>query len=224
MEDLEVITTEDGSHTLKNKHLNETYHSVHGAVQESMHVFVTNGLDFFRTTNKPAEIAILEIGFGTGLNALLTLQYARSNKTIIDYTTIEPFPLTDGVWERLNHGEGDRESFEALHRASWDASTAMTPEFTLRKVKKTLQEASFSSGFDVIYFDAFAPSVQPELWNLEMLQKVTATLRVGGIFVTYSARGQLKRDLKQLGLRVDTLAGPPGKNEMVRGVNVRTSA
>lgn len=220
MDNLEIVITGDGSHTLKNRNLNETYHSVHGAVQESMHVFINNGLDFFRTTNQTASIAILEIGFGTGLNALLTMQYALANKVTVHYTTLEPHPLTDHVWTKLNHGQGDRESFEALHRAPWNTACAITPEFTLLKIKNNLQETTLSDGFDVIYFDAFAPSVQPELWKLETLLKVTAALRGGGIFVTYSAKGQLKRDLRQLGLRVDTLAGPPGKNEMVRGVNI----
>lgn len=218
MDNLEIITTSDGSHTLRNVQLNETYHSVHGAVQESTHVFISNGLDFFRSTNQRSAVSVLEVGFGTGLNALLTLQYAAANNVAIDYTTIEAFPLAADVLEKLNYGAEDRRDFDAIHRAPWDEAISVTPQFKLLKLKMSLHEHSLKEACDVIYFDAFAPSVQPDMWTITALRCVTSLLSEGGVFVTYSAKGQLKRDLRELGLVVETLPGPPGKNEMVRGL------
>lgn len=222
MGNLELLITGDGSHTLRNTQLNETYHSVHGAVRESMHVFIKNGLQFFQMNNQEEPVTILEVGFGTGLNALLTLQHAIAHQTRVHYTTLEPFPLEEDVWQKLNYGGG--ENFEALHRAPWDTPISIVPEFTLLKIRASLQQVMLSNSFNVVYFDAFAPSIQPELWLLSALQKVTDCLSSGGVFATYSAKGQLKRDLRQLGLRVETLPGPPGKNEMVRGVKVQAPA
>ena len=220
MSDLEIITTSDGSHTLRNTELNETYHSRHGAVQESVHVFLKNGLEYFCHTRKTESISILEVGFGTGLNALLTLKFARERDQQIRYTTLEPFPLPEEVWSKLNYAATDpgETSFSALHLAEWQREVSLTSRFAILKLRQALQEASFTESYDLVYFDAFAPAVQPELWTIDSLRKVVAALISGGIFVTYSARGQMKRDLKVLGLNVETLPGPPGKNEMVRGI------
>lgn len=222
MDNLEIITTSDGSHTLRNRSLNETYHSVHGAVQESMHVFVRHGLQYFWEQHNGRSVSVLEVGFGTGLNALLTLRFAAEKAVDIRYTTIEPFPLAEVVWSGLNYGAEfkDREQFAGLHAAGWEHETQLTPQFTLLKHRISLQDVRLAEHYDVIYFDAFAPSVQPELWALSSLEKVVAGMRSGGVFVTYSARGQLKRDLRSLGLEVETLPGPPGKNEMVQGKRV----
>ena len=220
--DLEIVTTSDGSHTLRNTRLNETYHSLHGAVRESMHVFVHHGLDFFRTQKDRNAVSVLEVGFGTGLNAFLTLQFAVENNIHVSYTTIEAHPLTKDVWEKLNYGAENRNRFEALHYAPWEEFISIAPQFGLHKVKIDLQVLTLNSGYDVIYFDAFAPSVQPDMWSINTLGRVTAMLNEDGVFVTYSAKGQLKRDLRALGLDVETLAGPPGKNEMVRAVKRRT--
>ncbi len=220
MDDLEIITTSDGSHTLRNKQLNETYHSIHGAVQESLHVFIKNGVEYYCDTYQPKNISILEVGFGTGLNALLTLQYAIQNNFQIRYTTLEPFPLPVEVWSKLNYGDRNKgeHQFRALHETDWNSEISLAPEFTILKSKKSLAEAEFNDLYDVIYFDAFAPKVQPELWLYETLKKTITPLKAGGVFVTYCAKGQLKRDLKSLGLKVETLLGPPGKNEMVRAI------
>jgi tRNA U34 5-methylaminomethyl-2-thiouridine-forming methyltransferase MnmC len=222
MEQLEIITTSDGSHTVWNKELNETYHSIHGAVQESMHVFIQNGLEYYRAIQKVENLSILEVGFGTGLNALLTLRCAAENQISIAYTALEPFPLPRELWTKLNFGEAEnvRGYFHALHQADWNVATPMTPAFTLLKLKQSLEKVVLADLYNLVYFDAFAPSVQPELWNYGSLKKVVSQLRIGGVFVTYSAKGQLKRDLKSLGLRVETLPGPPGKNEMVRALAV----
>lgn len=223
MDALEIITTSDGSHTLRNKQLNETYHSIHGAVQESTHVFIRNGLEYFHHQTQATGIAILEVGFGTGLNALLTLGYVMSNKVRVRYHTLEPFPLPEDVWSALNYGGSDQQYFNALHEVPWEQEQSVVPEFTICKRKTSLQDASLGDRYDVIFFDAFAPSVQPELWEYASLKKVVERLKPGGVFVTYSAKGQLKRDLRSLGLVVETLPGPPGKLQMVRGVIGPTS-
>lgn len=225
MDNLEIITTSDGSHTVRNIQLNETYHSVHGAVQESMHVFIKNGLDFFRMNNQGDTVSVLEVGFGTGLNAFVTLQYAVKRDVDVRYTTIEAFPLSNDVLEKLNYGGEERTYFDAIHRAPWGEAVSVAPRFELLKLKMSLHELAVTHRCDVIYFDAFAPSVQPDMWTITALNQVTSLMREGGVFVTYSARGQLKRDLRELGLAVETLPGPPGKNEMVRAINtVRKSS
>lgn len=218
---LEIIKTSDGSDSLLNVELNETYHSVHGAMQESQHVFISAGLEYFFTKNNLPKFNILEIGFGTGLNAMLTVQALEGQGRHAVYTSIEAYPLPEKIWCALNYGSillAD-ELFKQLHKASWEAPKQLSPDFTLLKREVTLQQAVLAANeYNIIYFDAFAPSKQPGMWTLEILEKVTQSLLPGGIFVTYCARGQLKRDLKALGLIVETLPGPPGKMEMVRAM------
>jgi tRNA U34 5-methylaminomethyl-2-thiouridine-forming methyltransferase MnmC len=222
-DEIQIITTGDGSHSLLNSALNETYHSVHGAKRESIHVFIDHGLQFFLQNNDNPIIRIFEVGFGTGLNALLTASFARTHQKEIHYTSIESFPLPENIWSALNYSETEEEKliFQQLHLASWDESITINEFFALNKLKSTLQEISLlDNTFDVIYFDAFAPSKQPELWEFYILEKVCKALKRGGVFVTYCAKGQLKRDLKTLGLDVQTLPGPPGKKEMVRALKI----
>lgn len=224
MNELTIITTSDGSHSLLNTQLNETYHSTHGAVQESIHVFLKNGFDFLLEENKLTQVNILEIGFGTGLNVLLTLYRGASLKIPIAYTSLEAFPITVEVARQLNYPEtlsmpDAVEKFDSLHHAAWNAKTKIQPDFNLIKLHAKLEDAQLETErFDLVYYDAFAPSKQPEMWDIAMLGKVINTMTTGGVFVTYCAKGQLKRDLKSLGLQVETLAGPPGKKEMVRAV------
>lgn len=201
---IKVITTSDGSHSLLNTELDETYHSRHGALQESLYVFIKNGLDHFQRN----EVNVFEVGFGTGLNALLA---AQSNKKV-NYTTIEAYPLPEEVYTQLNYEP--RDLLFQLH-----ANTELRiSDFTFKKLHTTLQDIELKPGqFDVVFYDAFAPSKQPEMWELPMIKKVCDSLTPGGLFVTYCAKGQLKRDLKSLGMEVETLPGPPGKKEMVRG-------
>ena len=218
---IEIITTSDGSHSLLNTELNETYHSIHGAIQESSHVFIRNGFDFFLEQSNPENINILEIGFGTGLNALLTVQRALALENKIHYTTLEAFPIELNTWTQLNYTEsiGLKDYFEKLHEAEWSSWQTILLNFQLLKLNTTLQNVEFpASSFDAVFFDAFAPNKQPEMWELPMLKKIFDAMNNKGVFVTYSAKGQLKRDLKSLGLDVQTLPGPPGKKEMVRGV------
>jgi tRNA U34 5-methylaminomethyl-2-thiouridine-forming methyltransferase MnmC len=215
------LITSDGSYTLLNTTLNETYHSIHGAIQESNHVFIKHGLDFVKQRVSAPTINLLEVGFGTGLNALLTLQFALNHKLTIRYTTVEAFPVEEVVWSKLNYTESPDSKiwFGKLHHANWHEWTDISPEFKLRKLKTTLQEAVLERDyFDLIYFDAFAPNKQPEMWEVAMLKKVTEAMNPKGVFVTYCAKGQLKRDLQSLQLTVEVLPGPPGKREMVRAI------
>ncbi len=221
MNDLEVIATGDGSHSILNTALQETYHSRHGAIQESTHVFIDHG---FRVLEwlRPGPVQILEVGFGTGLNAALTqIEAARHGRSVI-YESWEKFPLPDPVWQQLNYGSllGRPEVFNAIHRAPWNEPTEISPGFTLFKRTGDLLVDAVMGSFDLIYYDAFAPSKQPEMWTLDILRKITSTLVPGGILVTYCAKGQVKRDLAALGLSVETLPGPPGKKEMTRARRV----
>lgn len=222
MEDLEIFTTGDGSHSLLHKILDETYHSRHGARQESAYVFIEHGLRAL-TSRSPESVRILEIGFGTGLNALLTLQEARHLNCKIDYVTLEAFPVDEPTWKKLNYASSDEEQiyFEKLHQAPWSRREKISEDFFITKIHDTLQRVSLQKDFfDLVYFDAFAPNKQPEMWTCEILNKVTDAMRAEAIFVTYCAKGQLKRDLKSLLLSVETLKGPPGKREMTRAKKV----
>ncbi len=218
---LQIITTRDGSRSLLNAELNETYHSIHGARQESLHVFIKHGLDFVIQQQAKKSVKILEIGFGTGLNALLTAQYAKENAVSIEYTTLEAFPLNESIWQQLMYAqtESEQEIFYKLHHEPWEQWIEVITGFMLKKINSTLQTISFDhSYFDLVYFDAFAPNKQPEMWELPMLQKTIHALTARGVFVTYCAKGQLKRDLASCGTTVETLQGPPGKREMIRAV------
>lgn len=222
MSDVQFITTADGSHSLLNTALDETYHSRHGAIQESLHVFINKGFDFFIERHHTLEIHILEIGFGTGLNALLTLQQAVKRSIKVYYTSIEAFPLAEDIWRKLNYSDtvGSPDEFIQLHQAPWSVWQSIHNQFHLLKLADTFQNASLApASYDLIYFDAFAPNKQPELWELPVIERTAQLLKPGGVFVTYCAKGQLKRDLKSVGLTLETLDGPPGKKEMVRAVN-----
>lgn len=224
MENIKIITTEDGSHSLYHEGLKETYHSFHGALQESIHVFIEKGLRFWRTkSGLPKQVNIFEVGFGTGLNALLAAQFAIENEVHINFTTIEPFPLEMEVIKQLNYassiGQDDLNNvFEELHTSKWEEKVEINPYFSIHKINTKLEDFQTNEKFDVLFFDAFAPSKQAELWTADLMQKCFNLLKVGGVFTTYSAKGQLKRDLKSVGFEVETLPGPPGKKEMVRGV------
>ncbi len=216
-----IITTEDGSHSLYNQNLNETYHSFHGAHQESKHVFIRNGLAHLVKTAHPSEINLLEVGFGTGLNAILSLQAAVSFNVKINYQTLETFPLPGEIISELNYKDflvntENHVFFDQIHRTPWNKNIEIIPLFSLLKHLTSLQEFSTTEKFDLIYFDAFAPNKQPELWTLEVLKRIAKITAKDGILVTYCAKGQFKRDLETIGYQVEALTGPPGKKEMVR--------
>ncbi|HTE34127.1 MAG TPA: tRNA (5-methylaminomethyl-2-thiouridine)(34)-methyltransferase MnmD [Chryseolinea sp.] len=218
MASLKIITTSDGSHSLLDEDLQETYHSVHGAIQESNHVFIQSGLQYLLDVKHSHSATVLEIGFGTGLNAWLTMAFARAHEVSIRYVTIEAFPLDESIWSKLNYAEPPmRGEFFRMHQADWEKDVELHPEFHLRKIHGKLEDISIDeAAYDVIFYDAFAPSKQAEMWSLPMLEKSVNGLKAGGVFVTYCAKGQLKRDLRSLNLSTATLPGPPGKKEMVR--------
>jgi tRNA U34 5-methylaminomethyl-2-thiouridine-forming methyltransferase MnmC len=221
---IKIIETKDGSHSLLNESLNETYHSTHGAVQESVHVFIQNGLNCWIEKNKSKDLAILEIGFGTGLNALLTLKESIEQKIKIRYASLEAFPIETSLVAELNYPslvpfDSSEEKFRQLHESDWDKEVPITSDFILEKREVKLQEIDLGTKkYDLVYFDAFAPAKQPEMWEISILEKVAVSMKEAGVFVTYCAQGQLKRNLKSLKLHVESLPGPPGKREMVRAL------
>jgi len=218
-----IIVTGDGSHSLYLPHLNETYHSSHGAITESRHIFIKAGLDHFFENHPDQPIHILEIGFGTGLNALLTWEWSRKLQQPVQFNSLEPFPLTSEIYEQLNYTEGMEAwasaAFHDMHEAEWNAVNEMGDSFSLHKVNVKLEDFSSDQHYQLVFFDAFAPSKQAELWHFEILEKTVGFMAANAVLVTYCAKGQFKRDLAALGLEVETLPGPPGKKEMVRGTN-----
>lgn len=219
MEGVSLITTSDGSHTLLNTVLNEPYHSVHGAMTESLHVFISNGLDVILKRDLPL-VRILEVGFGTGLNALLTLGRTQHFTARIEYTAIETNPVDLSLIKNLNFIQDQRlkkfhKEFMALHEAPWNRSAYVTPQFEIHKIKIGLDDFESSSQFDLIYYDAFAPNKQPDMWTSEALGRVENLMSPNGIFVTYCAKGEVKRTLRSLGLTVYSVPGPPRKREMI---------
>lgn len=217
----QLIETRDGSHSLYNPALDETYHSHHGALQESQYVFIRMGLDAWLAQHPDVNnLRVLEIGFGTGLNALLALQWAKEKNIKLHFTSLEPYPVSLETASQLNYArltEGEAD-FLRLHEVPWEKDVLLYPYFILHKKQQRLEEAALENNhFDVVFFDAFAPSKQPELWEKDLLDKTAQSMASGGLLTTYSAKGQLKRDLKAVGLQVETLPGAPGKKEMVRG-------
>jgi len=222
---IEIITTEDGSNSLFFKELDETYHSTHGAIQESNHVFIKSGLAFLMQLHGQKEnstINILEIGFGTGLNAMLTLEKSLSEKQQLNYTTFEPFPIPLKVIEKLNYfsffDKKLHQQIQELHFVSWNKIHKINTYFTFEKKELGLENLAIKNQFDLVYFDAFAPNKQAEMWELEMLENIFFSLKKEGILVTYCAKGVFRRLLQSLGFEVERIPGPPGKREMIRAV------
>ncbi len=220
---LQLVTTADGSHSILNIELNEHYHSVHGAVQESMHVFIRMGLNYWLAKNIGKHPCILEIGMGTGLNVLLTAKAQMEIGFTAHYETLEPYPIPSVFAQKLNYTGTDQNPllegvFSKIHDLTWDEAAELVAGFTLLKHQRALQDYQPDRPFDLIYFDAFAPNKQADMWTLPLFEKLYDALNVGGMLVTYCAKGQFKRDLKAAGFTVETLDGPPGKKEMVRGL------
>ena len=222
--DPKLITTEDGSHSLFVPDLKETYHSFHGALQESRHVFIEKGLSDYNEKFNAISIQVLEIGLGTGLNALLTAEWAQVNQVAVEMISIEAYPIPSDMVTKLNYPallgkDHADEWFQSIHGTPWETRSEIHPLFHLRKVNSKLESYPLpSQQFQVIFFDAFAPNKQAELWELDILGKIYNSQATNSYFVTYCAKGQLKRDLKSLGYEVETLEGSPGKKEMVRAV------
>lgn len=214
-----LFETEDGSHSLFSEEFNVSYHSKFGAIQETKHVFIEAGLRYKAVLGK--ELRILDIGFGTGLNAFMTLLEAEKRGLSVDYTGVEAFPISKELSDKLNYPEltghpEKEEIFRQLHSDNWGETVQYTETFKATKVKKKFQELDFKERFDIVYFDAFAPGSQPELWEAPVLQIMHDALVKGGVLVTYCAKGDVKRTLKAIGFEVEKLTGPPGKREMTR--------
>lgn len=214
-----IIQTNDGSKTIHLVNLNENYHSIHGAVQESEHVFIRNGL--LKLSETKTELKILEIGFGTGLNAMLSMKAAALEKTSIYYEGLEAYPpkkeeLSELNYQQLGQLKGFEKETEGIINCEWNVKIKISNFFTLCKKEIQIENYSKNDFFDLIYFDAFGPRTQPEIWSLLNFKKIYNALRHRGIFVTYCAKGQVRRDLISVGFQVEKLPGPPGKREMIR--------
>ena len=216
----EIIATGDGSSTIYIPEWNEHYHSAHGALQEAQHVFITHGLN----PKTDDYLTVFEMGFGTGLNALLTYFASEKRNQYIHYIGLEAFPPTEEEWTAMNYTQYskdvDSESvYQQLNEAGWNKTTSMSEHFVADKRETKIQDLELeANSVDLVYYDAFGPRVQPELWNAEIFAKIFRWMTPGGTLVTYCAKGQVKRDLKAVGFEVESLPGPPGKREMTRAV------
>ena len=219
MEKRKLVKTADGSHTLYVSGLDEHYHSTKGAIQESLHVFIKNGYEYL---NNRKDLHILEVGFGTGLNALLTLFESRKSLAHIKYTAIEKYPLALEIVKQLNYEsqlpDTSMSKLLELHNGPWEEWQQLSSRFVIRKLKTDLSSYKPDEKFDLVYFDAFAPDKQSEMWSEDIFKMVYSGLYDGGILVTYSAKGLIKRRLRSVGFKVESLSGPPGKREMIRAI------
>ena len=213
----EIITTGDGSKTIQIMDWQEQYHSKHGAIQEAYHVFIKSGLDLF----KKQEINILEIGFGTGLNAFITLIEFEKRKLKVNYTGVEAFPVSVEELDQLNYLEelkslARKTDFDLMHTSPWGKTVEIVTDFSLKKEQILFKDISAVAEYDLIYFDAFGARVQPELWTVEIFQIMFNAMKSNGYLVTYAAKGSVRRAMQEVGLLMERLPGPPGKREMLR--------
>jgi len=216
----EIVKTRDGSNTIFVPEFDETYHSTHGAIQESLHVFIQSGLKFKTELN---DISVLEVGFGSGLNALLSFVDSEETNRNIKYTSLEPYPLQYDLVSKLNYIDiifngKYSDIYKKIHTCDWEYFHELSPYFMFKKQNVKLQNILFDNDFDLIYFDAFAPRVQPELWTEQIFTSMYKALKPGGVLVTYCAKGSVKRALRYVGYELQSIPGPPGKREMSRAI------
>jgi tRNA U34 5-methylaminomethyl-2-thiouridine-forming methyltransferase MnmC len=222
-----IITTKDGSHSLFSEEYDEIYHSGNGAIQESQHVFMNSGFDygvnfFLSPSRDENKLKIFEVGFGTGLNALLTIIASQKQGVSVYYETIEKYPVPLDVIKELNYtqlleNEKYRPPFHSMHLSTWNNEHAITPNFSFEKNHESLLNFQpAQQAFHVIYFDAFAPENQPEMWTVEVMKKLYQSLQPNGILVSYCSKSAFRKTLLEAGFEVEKLQGPPGKREMVR--------
>ena len=197
----------------------EQYHSTHGAIQESRHVFIDSGFSYLLPSIEEKPLRILEFGFGTGLNALLTCLESNKFESPVHYTGIEAFPVSEDELKVLNYcdllGTG-HEIFKKLHEVSWEVDAEVNTNFTLKKIRTRFESFNSDCKFHIIYYDAFGARVQPELWTREFFEKIYSLLEKDGILVTYSSKGSVRRAMTEIGYEVERLQGPPGKRHMLR--------
>jgi len=216
-EDFSIVESDDGSHTLYSKKFKDSYHSTHGALRESQLIYIDYGLT--KKSETEGNINLLELGFGTGLNLKLTMEFSREHpQTSINYHTIEAYPVPDEILQQLNHDKfGMEEDFGRMHSLPWNVERQLLNNLKVTKFHYQFEDLSLQSRqYDLIYFDAFAPSKQPHLWEEPFLQKIAEATKKGGVLVTYCSQGKFRRSLEQLGFEVERLAGPPGKREVIR--------
>lgn len=214
----EIIVTSDGSTSIHLPDWEESYHSKHGAIQEAKHVFIKNGLSLF----KGQSVSILEIGFGTGLNAFITFLESQLLNQKVDYVGVEGFPISSQEVLQMNYvnqlnATDFKAVFELFHLCKWEENVTISNHFRLTKRNQLFNEIDDINQFDLIYFDAFGFRVQPELWSVEIFTRMYTSLKSGGILVTYACRGPIKRAMIETGFQIEKLTGPPGKREMLRG-------
>ncbi len=222
MNNVKVIFTKDGSKTLHMPEHNEQYHSIHGAINEAEHVFIKNGL----RECEQDKLTIFEMGFGTALNAFMTYLESKKTSQNVRYYTIENNPLPLKLVESLEYPDilnarNEESIFSLLHTSEWNALTTITPTFELFKISDDIQKLTLDDKVDLVYYDAFGPRVQADLWTERIFSIISAVMKPESILVTYCAKGEVKRILKRLGFVVETLPGPPGKREMVRAKKIK---
>ena len=213
----EILKTLDGSTTIHLPDWNESYHSKYGAIQEAYHVFIQNGLNTFNSQ----PVCILEIGFGTGLNAFITYLESKKSNQKIDYYGVEAYPISSEEIFQMNYVSelnvvSESEVFKLIHECEWEINNKISTLFSLTKRKQFIEQINDHDKFDLIYFDAFGYRVQPELWSTDIFRKMYKSLKSKGTLVTYAAKGVVKRSLIEVGFKVEKLPGPPGKREMFR--------
>ena len=204
-----ITTTKDGSHSLYLPEMDEQYHSMHGSIAEALVVYIGNGL--LEKAKSQSKIKVFEMGFGTGLNAMLSWKESRKKALQIDYLCLEKYPLVKQEWQLLNFAQEtqfDQNAFEALHEAEWNRWIKMDTFFQLKKLQDDLRSVEFPQDLDLIYFDAFAPEKQPHLWEKEVFEKMHACLKPGGMLTTYCVKGEIRRRLKGVGFEIEKLPGP----------------
>ncbi len=210
----ELQLTADGSHTLYIPELDEHYHSVNGAVQESKHVYIGTAFNCC----KKEEIHVLELGFGTGLNTLLTVLEARKRGVKLHYTTLEKYPLAIETIRELNYSGLADSLFEIIHAADWNKDVFVDNHFILNKLRVDFNDFLYPGNYDVVYYDAFAPEKQQEVWNEFIFEKLYSSMNKGGILSTYCAKGNIRRMMQTAGFTVNRLPGPPGKREILQAI------
>jgi len=219
----QLIITRDGSHTISIPGMNVTYHSHHGAIQESMHVFINAGLNYLVDTMQMPKLHIFEVGLGTGLNALLSLVEAEKLQQPVHYTAVELYPLLESEFNSLNYIEQLKRTdllpaFHQLHQCEWEKDVPVTRFFTLHKLKQSLPDFVTPGLQHLVYFDSFAPAAQPEHWTKEVFEKLFSILLPGGILVTYCSKSIVRKAMEEARFLVTKIPGPQGKREMVRAV------
>lgn len=218
-----IITSDDGSQSIQIENTDVTFHSSRGAIQESRHVFIQAGLQFFRE-NQPLlkKLKIFEVGFGTGLNALLTAIEAPKLKTNIEYHSIDRYPLPDNLFFKLNYSQilNEFELYKTITQTAWNQPVFVTPFFKLNKIKEDLLVYNFKEKYDIVYFDAFAPNDQPELWTEEIFKNIFDGMNSGGVLVTYCSKSIVQKALTAVGFEIEKIPGPPGKREILRAIKI----